>query len=290
MVNVLAVRHYSMDSAPVLELDGDGNAYVQSMDFKAEVNYIPSEFEVTSKIIMVPENAYHTEIVSYEDNPDVYTLSVTYYGGTLDYNYILLGGRLVNVDMGAVSATFSRSGDGYDVSLGFGGRNFNYRFTRQDGSFNLASGDVGFQVSLSESGLVSGLYNVLITLGKATKRNLVALVGDSVVWVDSSDRVLTLSNESSTNDKMVLLVTQTETNSSDGANGASGYYLLNTADGETKLLRFSYYLEGWTSHFTSSSFGEGVSEQQVGDDFTVTYGGVTFKGAAAEWHKAVLNY
>ncbi len=60
-------------------------------------------------------------------------------------------------------------------------------------------------------------------------------------------------------EQLYLMITQRETNNSD-SDGAKGIYVLKTASGYS-YYNFSYNIDaGWTSHFTSSNFNEGLTE------------------------------
>ena len=126
-------------------------------------------------------------------------------------------------------------------------------------------------------------YSLTINCPASTLSYYYVELDSRIIMLDSKDRILQLTNQNGTEETLKLYVTQ-------AGNEARGYYLFTDTDGNKTVLQFSYYLEGWASHFTSSSFGEGVTEAQVGDDYEATYNGITFRADANSWHKAILGW
>lgn len=115
--------------------------------------------------------------------------------------------------------------------------------------------------------------------------------------VDSIERILSFTNASDTLDKLTLFVTKSSNNFV-APNGQSkidveGIYVLVDPTGNKKQYRFSYSLDGWTSNFNSSSFNEGLVDQQGyngnNDDYRVEVNGLTFYAVGVAWRKAILG-
>ena len=126
-------------------------------------------------------------------------------------------------------------------------------------------------------------YSLTINCTAATLSYYYVDIGSRIIMLDSQNRILELTNQNGTQETLKLYVTQ-------AGSEARGYYVFTAANGEKTVLQFSYYLDGWTSHFTSSSFNEGLTESQTGDDYEAVYGGVTFRADANSWHRAILNW
>lgn len=147
-----------------------------------------------------------------------------------------------------------------------------------------------YEVSISRDETDSSEILLSINGKTQTWNYYYVVIGEQMVALNSKDRILEFSNQNGTGETLKLYVTQIEADGNDGENGALGYYEFTAADGKVSILRFSYYINGYESHFTSSSFGEGVTEAQVGDDYEMTFAGVTFRADVASWHKAILGW
>lgn len=139
-----------------------------------------------------------------------------------------------------------------------------------------------------------GGYAAEITCGKVTTGFYFVRVGEKTLILDSPARVMELKNESGTEDKLTLYVTSWGATDGDRLNIAEGYYHFQGADGTERLLRFGYYLQNvtWASFFHSADYGEGVREERreaEEDSVVVTYKGLTFRAASADWRRAILN-
>lgn len=121
------------------------------------------------------------------------------------------------------------------------------------------------------------------------------------VWAEipnvDSNRILTLTNSSSTADKLTLYVETT-----DARDGfiwpdvitdiitVKGQYLFEKASGVKILYPFLYTLSThWTSSFKSNSQNWRVADAQAGDDYTCTINGVEFRATAQDWHDAIIG-
>ena len=129
---------------------------------------------------------------------------------------------------------------------------------------------------------------------KVEKAGSVTFTAGGKTYTVDRDRILTLSNQSGTADKLRLLVTSSEIvvgpNGSEGKKYTRGFYEYTAANGAVSYHQFEYSMEGWTSSFSSASVNGGVIEdKQAGDDFTATVNGVTFRAEKLAWHKAILN-
>lgn len=110
-------------------------------------------------------------------------------------------------------------------------------------------------------------------------------------WLKEHDT--RIYGDAAPNATMSLFVTYNSTNwgPHDGANGAvttaRGYYVYTNGD-KVQFLRFEYALNGWTSLFTSTNYGENVWDEQANNEFEVVYDGVRFRTSA--WRNPLLNF
>lgn len=133
-------------------------------------------------------------------------------------------------------------------------------------------------------------YGVTLSYGSTELSYYFVDLETQVIQLNSYDRVLDFTNTNGGSETLKLYVTQIENNGYDGENGAEGYYVFTSASGESKVLRFKFYLTGYESHFCSETFGEGMKDvYNSNEGFDAIYGGVTFHADKASWHKAVLG-
>lgn len=138
----------------------------------------------------------------------------------------------------------------------------------------------------------SSEYAVELTIGSMKLNYYCVELLNSTIILNSEQRILSFSNNNGTEERLTLYVTQIESNGNDGVNGALGYYLFEDALGNKELLDFSFYLNGYTSNFTSSSFNQGLvdSYDSSNEGYNVTYKGITFHAEKLPWHKAILDW
>jgi len=118
----------------------------------------------------------------------------------------------------------------------------------------------------------------------------------NVPTVDNK-RILTLTNASSSSDKLTLFVENTDAPDGfiypdyiENIITVNGQYLFERADGVNILYPFLYTLStSWESSFKSNSLNNRIKEQMVGDDYSCTINGLTFTADATSWHNAVLG-
>lgn len=145
-----------------------------------------------------------------------------------------------------------------------------------------------YEVSFSDDATETE-YSATVRCGNCSVTFAQAVYGGRPFRISSFDRVLHFTNAGGTGETLTLVVEQTATLNQPTNSYASGTYVFTDAQGKSSFLKFSYYAIGWSSNFTSSEFGEGLTDRQDGDDMEATYGGVKFTAAHSDWTKAILN-
>ena len=148
-----------------------------------------------------------------------------------------------------------------------------------------------FQVEVTETQF-EGFYQATITCGRLSAS--FSFTPDTDALVQDFNRILAFTNTSGGGEKLTLYV-QSNSNGFVPPNGSQnievrGTYVYDPANGEKpSKYEFIYTLNGWSSSFNSASVGQGLTDEQSGDDMQVTVNGVTFSAVGSAWRKAVLN-
>ncbi len=140
-----------------------------------------------------------------------------------------------------------------------------------------------------------GFYEASVTAGGAKSSWNHAVPSPDRPEVSSAERILHLENGSGTSDKLTLYCQNSTANFSpwqgEGSNEVTGTYVLES-NGNKKQFKFRYRIDGWTSSFLSSEYGEGLVDKQGyegdGDAMSVEVDGLVFYSRGAAWHVAVL--
>lgn len=117
--------------------------------------------------------------------------------------------------------------------------------------------------------------------------------GFDTTKIQNAKAVLAFTNSDKDSENRLTLILETqEWDGTDSPNGATGYYVYEQRTGETvtySYYRFKYYIDGWTSYFTSADFGEGVLDAMATDGTTVItqLNGETFYSDTS-WRKAIV--
>ncbi|MBE7087149.1 MAG: hypothetical protein E7369_02465 [Clostridiales bacterium] len=121
----------------------------------------------------------------------------------------------------------------------------------------------------------------------------VAEQGIDATKIDGVLAVLSFTNnDKESKSRLTLVLNNQEWNNADSPNGATGYYIYETREGLNVTYRyyqFKYYIDGWTSHFKSADFNEGVTDEMASDGTTVVtkLNGETFN-SNTNWRRAIV--